>query len=98
MVLAVGPWSLAIANFLGAISVSGIALAWTMGPIILVPNASDASKYLAIHATLLGPRSLAAQLSGMGLYHLFGRLDVPLAISAVVTGVGTLMLWRLAGR
>lgn len=75
--------------------IASIHLAWTIGPVTLAPSASDASYYLAIHASMVAPRSLIGLLLVVGMYRATGSLNLPLITAAVFSGIGALLMWRL---
>ena len=96
LMLAGGVTSLTLATAWFAIGISAIHLAWTIGPITLARTASEASNYLAIHAALVGPRSIIAQFCAVGVYLLTGGLiEVPLAGAVVLFAGGALCMRRL---
>jgi len=69
---------LAFFSLLYAIGMVGVNLTWTLGPIVLAPDPSRTSHYLAIHTTMVGVRGLFAQGLAMALYVLTGSFVVPL--------------------
>jgi len=96
LMLASGVTALTLITIWFAIGISAIHLAWTIGPITLAPSASDAPNYLAIHASLVGPRSIIGQFSAVGVYLLTGRMiEIPLAGAIVCFIGGALAMHRL---
>jgi len=99
LMLAGGVPSLTLITIWFGICVSAIHLAWTIGPITLAPTASDASNYLAIHATLVGPRTIIGQFSAIAIYLLTGRIiAIPLCMAVACFIVGALLMHLLHRR
>ncbi len=80
-------------TLLYGVAMTGVVLAWNVGPINLAPDPSRASHYLAIHATMVGIRAIPGQLMAVQLYLWTDSLEVPLVLSvaAFLTG-GVIML------
>jgi len=77
------------------VGVSAIHLAWTIGPVSLAPTASDASHYLATHASMVAPRTLVGQALALGLYTATGSVHLPLAAAVACAGTGAVLMFRL---
>lgn len=96
LMLASGVSSLTLATIWFAIGISAIHLAWTIGPITLARTASEASNYLAIHAALVGPRSIIGQFGAVSVYLLTGgRIEIPLAGAIMLFAGGALFMHHL---
>jgi hypothetical protein len=87
--------SLTAVTILYGIMLSGVNLAWTLGPIFLARDASQAPTYLAIHATMVGIRGLIGQFPAVALYRWTGDLRVPLALAVVLFAWGSVIMFRV---
>lgn len=87
--------SLMMATLCLGLGISGVNLAWTMGPLTLAKDASQAPHYLAIHGTMVGFRALLGQLPAVALYKLAGRTEPPLVLAILLFGTGALLMLRL---
>jgi MFS family permease len=87
--------SLTAVTILYGIMLSGVNLAWTLGPIFLARDASQAPTYLAIHATMVGIRGLIGQFPAVALYRWTGDLRVPLALAVVLFAWGAVIMFRV---
>jgi MFS family permease len=74
---------LTIASLLYGIAHAGASVGWMLGPVSLAPTPDMVSKYVAIHATLVGIRGKLFQALGVGLYALFHDFRIPLALAAI---------------
>lgn len=73
---------LTIASLLYGIAHAGASVGWMLGPVSLAPSPEMVSKYVAIHATLVGIRGKLFQGLGVLLYSLTGDFRLPLALAA----------------
>ncbi|UCD29899.1 MAG: MFS transporter, partial [Planctomycetota bacterium] len=87
---------LTIAVFFSGLGLCGVILAWTLGPVALARDPSQAAHYLAIHATLVGARALIGQYSAVFFYKYTGNLDIPLAVAVILVIFGAIVMGRLA--
>ena len=87
--------SLAVVMVASAVATSGIHLAWTLGPVALARDPAHAASYLAIHATLVGVRSVVAQFPAVLLYRLTGQIWLPLSLAIVLFLTGAWLMRRL---
>lgn len=100
--MAHGVGMLAVASFMYGLSMSGVNLAWTLGPVSLAKDASQASQYLAIHATLVSLRALLGQVPAVAYYY-FARpvwgaeraVVPPLIAATLMFSLGSVLMWRL---
>lgn len=76
------------------LGLTGVHLAWTIGPITLAKDASQAGHYLAIHAALVGVRALS-QFPAMWLYKYLGDIRVPLLLASLSFLAGSILMLRL---
>jgi len=86
---------LGLACVVYGVAMSGIHVAWTMGPVTLGRDASAAPHYMAIHATLVGVRALLGQFPAVWLYMVTGRIAVPLAVAMMLFLGGAAVMFRL---
>jgi len=77
------------------IGMSGEHLTWTIGPVTLARDSSQAPHYLAIHATLVGVRAILGQFPAVALYRLTGEIRLPLVLAAFLFATGALLMRRL---
>jgi MFS family permease len=87
--------SLMIVTILYGVMLSGVNLAWTLGPIFLARDASQAPTYLAIHATMVGIRGLIGQFPAVALYRWTGDLRMPLALAVGLFALGSVIMFRV---
>lgn len=87
--------SLTIVTIVYGVMLSGVNLAWTLGPIFLARDASQAPTYLAIHATMVGIRGLIGQFPAVALYRWTGDLRVPLGVAVVMFAWGAVIMFRV---
>jgi hypothetical protein len=87
--------SLTLVTVVYAVVLSGVNLAWTLGPIFLARDASQAPYYLAIHATMVGIRGLVGQFPAVALYHYTHDLRWPLGIAIILFVWGSLLMFRV---
>jgi hypothetical protein len=87
--------SLTLVTIVYGIMLSGVNLAWTLGPIFLARDASQAPTYLAIHATMVGIRGLVGQFPAVALYRWTGDLRVPLLVAMVLFAWGAVLMFRV---
>jgi hypothetical protein len=78
------------------VGMASVNMCWTMGPVSLAKNPSQAPHYLAIHATLVAVRAVFGQLPAVAFYHWTGRLGPPFVAAAVLFGIGSILMFRLA--
>jgi len=95
LILAYDVNSLTLVTIVYGVMLSGVNLAWTLGPIFLARDASQAPTYLAIHATMVGIRGLVGQFPAVALYRWTGDLRVPLALAAVLFACGAVLMFRV---
>lgn len=98
LILARNAGELALATALYGLAMAGVQMAWMIGPVTLGKDASRASDYLAIHATLVGLRGAVGQLPAVGLFYLTGLIWIPLAVSAVLFAAGAVVMRSLDRR
>lgn len=77
------------------IGMAGVNLSWTMGPVTLAKEASQAPQYLAIHATLVSLRALLGQLPAVLWYKHTHQLRPPFVAAALLFLVGSFLMFRL---
>ncbi|MBP7935895.1 MAG: MFS transporter [Phycisphaerae bacterium] len=87
--------SLTFVTIAYAVMLSGVNLTWTLGPILLARDASQAPTYLAIHATMVGIRGLVGQFPAVALYRWTQDFHLPLAIAAVLFAWGAVIMFRV---
>jgi hypothetical protein len=94
--------ALVVASILYGIGMAGVNLAWTLGPVSLARDASQASQYLAIHATLVSLRAILGQLPAVAIYrYTKGPLGpahailIPLTLAAITFMIGAVLMRRL---
>lgn len=75
--------SLIVASVIYAIGMAGVHLGWTLGPVYFAPDSDQASRYLAVHATLVGVRGITFQGLGVWLYTWTGGATIPLGVAAI---------------
>lgn len=73
---------LTIASVLYGIAHAGASVGWMLGPVSLAPSPDMVSKYVAIHATLVGIRGKLFQILGVALYSITDNFTYPLLIAA----------------
>jgi MFS family permease len=95
LMLAVGPNSLMFVTICYGIGLSGVHLAWTIGPITLAKHPSHAPHYLAIHATMVGFRALIGQYSAVALYTATGIIEIPLVLASYCFFIGAIVMFKL---
>ncbi len=88
-------FSLMAASIIYGIGMAGVSLAWTLGPVTLARDASQAPHYLAIHATLVAVRAILGQLPAVAIYRYTHNIHIPLIIAAVMFIVGSILMIRL---
>jgi hypothetical protein len=91
-------WSLAVLTVLYGVGMTSMNLVWTIAPVTLAKDASQAPHYLAIHATLVSVRALLGQLSAVAYYHFTGQIRPPLAFAGVLFAVAAVIMFRLDRR
>lgn len=94
LIAAEGPASLTLATLGFGVGISGVQLAWTIGPVTLARDSAQAPYYLAIHGTLVGFRALLGQFPAVILYKLVG-IEVPLILAAALFATGAVLMHRL---
>ena len=87
--------SLTFVTIAYAVMLSGVNLAWTLGPLLLARDASQAPTYLAIHATMVGVRGLIGQFPAVALYRWTHSLSIPLAAAVVLFAWGSVIMFRV---
>ncbi len=99
---ATGVPMLATASIIYGLGMAVVNLAWTVGPVSLARNASQAAHYLAIHATLVAVRSILGQLPAVAIYRYTHEwlgpaqaVRIPLMLAALMFVGGTILMWRL---
>ncbi len=80
------------------VAMAGVNLAWTVGPVVLPRDPSQAGAYVAIHATLVGFRGLLGHFPAVMLYVWTGSIEVPLVLAMLLTTAGAVVMLRLARR
>jgi hypothetical protein len=90
--------SLAAITVLYGVSMTGANLVWTMAPVTLAKDASQAPHYLAIHATLVSVRALLGQLPAVAWYYFTGMIYPPLVAAGVLFAVAMVIMARLDRR
>lgn len=78
------------------IAMTGVNIAWTMGP-ILFAGRRDAASYMGIHVTMVGIRGLLGNPIGLLLLQTIGSRPTFL-VASVLFGLGTLVMIRLDRR
>ena len=95
LIFVTGVHSLTAVTILFGIGISAVNLAWTIGPITLARDASQAPYYLAIHATMVAVRAVCGQIPAVVLYQVTRRFDIPLMIAAGLFFAGAILMRRL---
>ncbi len=95
LMLAVGETSLTCIVIYNAVAMTGVQLAGTMLPLALAQRDHDAATYVGIHTSLIGPRAIIGNVAAVALYDWTGRVEIPLAISAVLYAGGAVLMIRL---
>ncbi len=95
LILAWDAWSLMTVSILYGVSMAGVNLSWTLGPVSLARSASMAPQYLAIHATLTSVRAILGQFPAVALYAWTRSIYLPLAIAAAMFLTGAVLMVRL---
>lgn len=97
-----GSVGLYAAHAVFGIAMSGVQLAWNLGP-ILMARGRDPRPYLEAHLALVGVRALVAMVGGLVVYRAFGHatvfrtvvvLEVAAAVLMALTAWGTGRRWR----
>lgn len=95
LMLATGAAGVGLASAVYGLAISGVQLAWTLGPVSFAPSAERVSQYAAIHATLVGVRGVLFQGLGVAVYKLSGGFTWPFALAAFGFLWASLQMWRL---
>jgi MFS family permease len=90
-----GEATLTLVVIYNALAMAGIQLAGTLAPITLARAAADAPTYVGIHLTLVGPRAILGNLAAVALYNRTDRIELPLALAAILFIGGAIMMFRL---
>jgi len=90
--------SLAVLSVFFGLSMTGVNLVWTIAPVTLAKDASQAPHYLAIHATLVALRGVLGQLPAVAVYWGTGQTRPTLIAAAVLFVVATIIMSRLDRR
>jgi MFS family permease len=95
LMLASGETTLTMAMVWYGIGMTGVQLAWTLGPVTLAANSAQAPSYLAIHTTLVAPRAILGIFPAVMLYRWTGRVEIPLILAMLLFAGGTVLMVRL---
>ncbi len=87
--------SLTLVTVLYGIMLTGVNLAWTLGPIFLARDAAQAPTYLAIHATMVGIRGVVGQTAAVAWYHWMRDLYTPLLVAMLLFAGGAVLMFRV---
>ena len=98
LMLATDAVGVGLASAVYGLAISGVQLAWTLGPVSFAPDAEKVSQYAAIHATLVGVRGVLFQGMGMLVYKLSGGFAWPFAIAACGFAWASIQMWQLHSR
>jgi len=96
LIVAFNKISLAIAVVFSGLGMTGIHLAWMIGPMTLARDPTHGAHYIAIHATLVGLRAMVGQLPAVLIYKMTGHTEIPLAIAILFILIGAALMKRLA--
>jgi len=98
MMLSGDAHDLTIASLLYGVAHAGASVGWMLGPVSLAPSADKVSKYVAIHATLVGIRGKLFQGLGMLLYSLTGEFWIALTLAALGFAWSAVQMFQLHAR
>lgn len=79
-------------------AMAGVHMGWMLGPVALAPSREKVAEYVAIHATMVGIRGVAAQVLGMAIYRLTGSFGWSFGIAAAAFVLAAWQMFRLHGR
>ncbi|MHC4674739.1 MAG: MFS transporter [Planctomycetota bacterium] len=96
LILATNMITLTIAVVFSGLGMTGVHLAWMIGPVALARHASQAAHYIAIHATLVGARAIVGQFPAVMFYKYTGNIQIPLGAAILCILTGTILMRRLA--
>ena len=90
-----GPGGVGLASMTFGMGLSGVIIAWMLGPVALAGSPEKVPQYVAIHATMVGVRGLVFQGLGMLIYKVSDDFIWPLGAAAVAFAWASLQMVQL---
>ncbi len=94
---ATGFWTLLASFALHGVAMTGVNLAWNLGPVQFARTHEESLDYMGVHVTLTGVRGLLAPLLALGARHFLG-LTPAFFVATGFFALAALLQWRLARR
>ena len=96
LILATNIIMLTIAVVFSGLAMAFMHLAWMIGPVTLARHSSQVTRYVAIHATLVGVRAIVGQFPAVVFYKYTGNIQIPFGAAILLTITGAILMKRLA--
>ena len=89
--------TLVLAYVVYGIAMTGVNLAWNLGPMHFAPTEKESTDYMAVLVSLTGVRGMLGPLVALGAKWLFG-LRAAFVVSAILFAIAAILMARLSRR